>query len=281
MATTNPDKGVMQFEISLSSKKVDPKIDQDDGNGDGDHLSFTTSDCFNTFTKKEDIYDKEPLKEDTSLSPGNEASSSQQAFASSLGIEPSFTTHNNDNENDDHLSFTTSGCLLPMAKEHAICDKDRVEELVSSSPLKEDSTPQQVIVNSPGLESFIVTQGNDNENGKKYENGNKDDTFFATSDFSSANSTDDFACDKGCNDEGISVSPNKEYSNPRRAKFSSRGLKSPLATYETFVWVLFVSTTILAIVDRFTTNFWPRQMFSIGSGSAGNDRLGKAYQALI
>ena len=49
----------------------------------------------------------------------------------------------------------------------------------------------------------------------------------------------------------------------------------PLVSYEAFVWVLFIAATTLAIVDRFTTNVWPRQVFSIGSGSAGNDRLGE------
>lgn len=36
---------------------------------------------------------------------------------------------------------------------------------------------------------------------------------------------------------------------------------------------VFVTNTALAIVDRFTTNVWPRQTYSIGSGSAGSDRL--------
>ena len=49
----------------------------------------------------------------------------------------------------------------------------------------------------------------------------------------------------------------------------------PLVSYEAFVWVFFIATTTLAIVDRLTTNAWPRQAFSIGSGSAGNDRTGE------
>ena len=43
--------------------------------------------------------------------------------------------------------------------------------------------------------------------------------------------------------------------------------------YETVLWTLHATVTILAIVDRFTTNFWPRQSFTIGGGSAGNDRM--------
>jgi hypothetical protein len=43
--------------------------------------------------------------------------------------------------------------------------------------------------------------------------------------------------------------------------------------YETVLWTLHATVLILAIVDRFKTNFWPRQSFKIGSGSAGNDRM--------
>jgi len=49
--------------------------------------------------------------------------------------------------------------------------------------------------------------------------------------------------------------------------------KKSRITYESFVWIVFGITTILAIIDRFKTNIWPRQAFSIGSGSAGNDRM--------
>ena len=39
------------------------------------------------------------------------------------------------------------------------------------------------------------------------------------------------------------------------------------------MWVIYVFITVLAIIDRFKTNVWPRQNFSIGDASAGSDRL--------
>jgi len=48
---------------------------------------------------------------------------------------------------------------------------------------------------------------------------------------------------------------------------------TPWISYELFMWTWFLTLTILAIVDRFTWNVWPRQMYSIGAGSAGSDRL--------
>jgi hypothetical protein len=53
----------------------------------------------------------------------------------------------------------------------------------------------------------------------------------------------------------------------------SKKRKPPSTSYEAVVWVVFLSFTLLAVIDRFTTNVWPRQTFSIGQGSAGNDRL--------
>ena len=47
---------------------------------------------------------------------------------------------------------------------------------------------------------------------------------------------------------------------------------TPLMSYEVFQWVWFVVLTSLAIADRFAWNVWPRQTYSIGSGSAGSDR---------
>ena len=49
--------------------------------------------------------------------------------------------------------------------------------------------------------------------------------------------------------------------------------RRPLVTYEAFMWIGFFTITILAIVDRFVWNVWPRQTFTIGSGSAGSDRM--------
>ena len=52
-----------------------------------------------------------------------------------------------------------------------------------------------------------------------------------------------------------------------------RAISPPLITYELFMWIFFTVLTLLAIIDRFTWNVWPRQLYSIGSGSAGSDRL--------
>ena len=43
--------------------------------------------------------------------------------------------------------------------------------------------------------------------------------------------------------------------------------------YETVLWTLHVLTTGLAIVDRFKGNVWSTQSFTIGAGTAGNDRM--------
>lgn len=43
--------------------------------------------------------------------------------------------------------------------------------------------------------------------------------------------------------------------------------------YETLLWIIYGTITIIAMADRFTINYWPRQTFRIGTGSAGNDRL--------
>jgi hypothetical protein len=57
----------------------------------------------------------------------------------------------------------------------------------------------------------------------------------------------------------------------RKMFLLSKRIRKP--KYETVLWTLHVTITVLAIIDRFTTNFWPRQTFRIGSGSAGNDRM--------
>lgn len=46
-----------------------------------------------------------------------------------------------------------------------------------------------------------------------------------------------------------------------------------LIKYETMLWTVIATVSVLAIVDRFTTNYWPRQSFKIGAGSAGNDQI--------
>lgn len=44
--------------------------------------------------------------------------------------------------------------------------------------------------------------------------------------------------------------------------------------YETLVWVIYGSLTILFVLDRFFWNLWPRETYSIGAGSAGSDFKG-------
>lgn len=43
--------------------------------------------------------------------------------------------------------------------------------------------------------------------------------------------------------------------------------------YEYVVWFVFLALTILAILDRFLWNVWPRQKFWIGSGIAATDKV--------
>eukprot|EP01025_Chloroclados_australasicus_P027847 TRINITY_DN27568_c0_g1_i3.p1 TRINITY_DN27568_c0_g1~~TRINITY_DN27568_c0_g1_i3.p1 ORF type:complete len:603 (-),score=37.68 TRINITY_DN27568_c0_g1_i3:865-2673(-) len=47
--------------------------------------------------------------------------------------------------------------------------------------------------------------------------------------------------------------------------------RKPFVSYEFAVWVFYGVFTILAVVDRFVWNVWPRQMYRIGQGSAGTD----------
>lgn len=54
---------------------------------------------------------------------------------------------------------------------------------------------------------------------------------------------------------------------------AARKRRKPFIDYELAVWIGYGIFTVLAIYDRFDWNIWPRQTFSIGSGSAGNDRL--------
>ncbi|KAK1859126.1 hypothetical protein I4F81_001723 [Pyropia yezoensis] len=49
--------------------------------------------------------------------------------------------------------------------------------------------------------------------------------------------------------------------------------RRPPIHYGTLVWVVYGTFTVLAMVDRFTTNVWPRQGFRIGAGTAGSDFL--------
>lgn len=47
--------------------------------------------------------------------------------------------------------------------------------------------------------------------------------------------------------------------------------KPPFIHYETLVWFVFGILTVLAVVDRFTLNVWPRETYSIGAGIAASD----------
>eukprot|EP00177_Eucheuma_denticulatum_P007325 GFKZ01013331.1.p1 GENE.GFKZ01013331.1~~GFKZ01013331.1.p1 ORF type:complete len:571 (-),score=55.47 GFKZ01013331.1:195-1907(-) len=50
-----------------------------------------------------------------------------------------------------------------------------------------------------------------------------------------------------------------------------KAVRRPLVDYETLVWFVYGVLTILACVDRFTLNIWPRQTHTIGAGPAGKD----------
>ena len=50
--------------------------------------------------------------------------------------------------------------------------------------------------------------------------------------------------------------------------------------YETFMWITFGMFCLLAIIDRFWWNLWPRQALSIGGKSAGSDLIGKLKEVL-
>jgi len=70
--------------------------------------------------------------------------------------------------------------------------------------------------------------------------------------------------------DSTSTSNYKKKKKQHNEKLSS---SPPLVTYELFMWVTFVTVALLATIDRFIWNVWPRQTYSIGSGSAGNDRM--------
>ena len=40
------------------------------------------------------------------------------------------------------------------------------------------------------------------------------------------------------------------------------------------MWVFWTAIIALWVTDRFTTNFWPRQTFTVGRGTAGTDFIG-------
>ena len=49
--------------------------------------------------------------------------------------------------------------------------------------------------------------------------------------------------------------------------------RPPFLSYELFVSILHYSLCIIAIIDRFQWNVWPRQTYQIGMGSAGTDKM--------
>ena len=56
-------------------------------------------------------------------------------------------------------------------------------------------------------------------------------------------------------------------------KVSWEKIRNKKVSYERFFWVLFTITTVLWVVDRFTTNYWPRQSF-------GKDMLGVGFDKI-
>lgn len=62
-----------------------------------------------------------------------------------------------------------------------------------------------------------------------------------------------------------SVPTTTELRNPQTTtKFS-------LFNYEALVWAMYGSVTVFFVLDRFFWNFWPRETYHIGAGSAGSD----------
>ncbi|KAL7532404.1 hypothetical protein ACHAWF_004126 [Thalassiosira exigua] len=48
---------------------------------------------------------------------------------------------------------------------------------------------------------------------------------------------------------------------------------TPWISYDLFQWAWTTGLTVLAVADRFIWNVWPRQMYSIGAGSVGSNRM--------
>ena len=53
---------------------------------------------------------------------------------------------------------------------------------------------------------------------------------------------------------------------------SAHVTRAPLLTYEAVMWIIHVVLIVVACVDRFSWNIWPRQNFTIGSGGSGTDK---------
>eukprot|EP01060_Flectonema_neradi_P028829 TRINITY_DN3884_c1_g1_i2.p1 TRINITY_DN3884_c1_g1~~TRINITY_DN3884_c1_g1_i2.p1 ORF type:complete len:399 (+),score=48.81 TRINITY_DN3884_c1_g1_i2:94-1290(+) len=61
---------------------------------------------------------------------------------------------------------------------------------------------------------------------------------------------------------------------PKKAKgWSWERIRNTKASYENVFWVIFWIITILWVVDRFTTNYWPRQSFGKDVLGIGNDKV--------
>ena len=48
---------------------------------------------------------------------------------------------------------------------------------------------------------------------------------------------------------------------------------TPLLSYEAVMWTLHITICVVACLDRFYWNLWPRETYKIGAGSAGTDRI--------
>ena len=57
----------------------------------------------------------------------------------------------------------------------------------------------------------------------------------------------------------------------RHAQRSNRN--APVLSYEVVMWTTHVIVSILACLDRFYWNIWPRETYKIGKGNAGSDRI--------
>ncbi|KAL5272253.1 hypothetical protein ACHWQZ_G000467 [Mnemiopsis leidyi] len=49
--------------------------------------------------------------------------------------------------------------------------------------------------------------------------------------------------------------------------------ETPLISYEAIVWTIHIFICVVACLDRFYWNIWPRETYNIGKGSAGTDRI--------
>ena len=71
--------------------------------------------------------------------------------------------------------------------------------------------------------------------------------------------------------EELSGSASTAFAPSRPSEKSVR--RPPIIPYEVFISIFHYTLCLLAIVDRFTWNVWPRQTYQIGRGNAGTDKM--------